>query len=199
MSLSHNMMLTLFFQAFTVGLILSADSFSAALAMGNRPFTKSLALKFALISGGSEAVVAFLGSISGSFVIKYFSSIDHWIAFILLGLVAVHMFYEGLKELFFETQESEENKKKTEKSSHSLFKIVLVSLATSMDAFAVGMGLGVAQKPMPLFVFFIGLWAFSTTLLGLYLAKKLSHHFGSYMNLIGGIILSVMALAMLKI
>ena len=91
--------MSLFYEVLLVGLILSADSFSAAVAMGLRPFSRKDALKFAASSGAAEALVALIGAMAGTHVIAKFSAIDHWIAFILLGLVALHMEYEGIHDL----------------------------------------------------------------------------------------------------
>jgi len=88
------------YEMILVGLVLSADSFSAALAMGTRPFTKEDAFKFALASGGAEGLFTFIGALAGSFIVSKLSSIDHWIAFSLLGVVAIHMAYEGIKGFF---------------------------------------------------------------------------------------------------
>ena len=74
-----------------------------------------------------------------------------------------------------------------------------MSFATSLDAFAVGMGLGISKKPIIPYVTSIGIWAFVTTIFGLHLAKKLSQKFGPIMNIIGSIILGIMAFQVLKI
>lgn len=188
------MSFVLSYEILIVGLILSADSFSAAMAMGHRPFTKKDALKFAFSSGGAEALVALLGSVAGSYIIKKFSAIDHWIAFALLAGVALHMLYEGVSEL--------RNKKAHEEPKvdfHSFTKIIIVSLATSLDAFGVGIGLGVANKPILPFIISIGLWAFVSTLIGLNLARKLSEKFGPIMTIVGSIVLGVLAVQMLSI
>jgi putative Mn2+ efflux pump MntP len=63
----------------------------------------------------------------------------------------------------------------------------------------VGIGLGISNKPMAPFIISIGFWAFTTTILGLHLAKKLSAKFGPVMNLVGAAVLGVMAFQMLKI
>jgi putative Mn2+ efflux pump MntP len=81
------------------GLILSADSFSAAIAMGHRPFTKKDALKFAFTSGSAETFTTLIGSIAGAQIVRKFGDYDHWIAFFLLLGVALHMAYEGIIEM----------------------------------------------------------------------------------------------------
>ncbi len=180
-------------EVIVVGLILSADSFSAALAMGFRPFNRKDALKFALSSGLAEALVALAGAFFGSKIISQFGNIDHWVAFILLMGVAIHMAYEGIMHLIHE------NKEELTLEFHSFTKIIVVSFATSLDALGVGVGLGISGKPLWPFIISIGLWAFSTTIIGLNLAKKLSHKFGPIVNLIGALVLGAMAFQMLSI
>ena len=176
-----------------VGLVLSADSFSAAVAMGHRPFSKKDAYRFAIASGGAEAIMALIGAVAGTYVISKFSAIDHWIAFILLGGVALHMGYEGIQDLI--TKE-----KKIEKLHfHSFKKILLVSFATSLDAFGVGIGLGVAKKPILPYIGSIGFWAFISTIVGLYIAKKLSQKFAPIMSIVGSIVLGYLAFQSLSI
>lgn len=88
--------MTLILEIFFIGLILSADSFSAAIAMGHRPFTKNDALKFAFSSGGAEAFTTLIGSMAGTQIIKKFGDYDHWIAFFYF---LVLLFIWPLKEL----------------------------------------------------------------------------------------------------
>lgn len=183
----------IFLEVLLVGLVLSADSFSAAMAMGHRPFSHKDAFFFACSSGGAEAIVALMGALAGGQVKARFQAVDHWIAFVLLMLVALHMAKEGISELL-------SKEKKIEKLEfHSFLKILMVSLATSLDAFGVGIGLGVAQKPLTYFIISIGVCAFASTILGLYLAQKLSSKFGPIMSLVGATVLGTLAIQMLKI
>lgn len=180
-------------EVITIGLVLSADSFSAAVAMGHRPFSKKDAYQFALSSGGAEALMTLIGALAGSFVISKFSAIDHWVGFILLGGVAIHMLYEGVTDL-------KNNTIKEEKLDfHSFKKVLIVSFATSLDAFGVGIGLGISKKPILPFIASIAFWAFLTTIIGLHLARKLSQKFGPIMNIVGSIVLGFLAFQILKI
>lgn len=183
----------MYLEIIIVGLVLSADSFSAAVAMGLRPFSKKDAFKFAFSSGGAEALVTLIGAMAGLHLISKIESFDHWIAFTLLMGVALHMAYEGFCDLMSREVKAEKL------DFHSFTKVLIVSFATSLDAFGVGIGLGVAEKPITPYVFSIGIWAFISTIAGLYLAKKLSKKSGPIVTLIGSIILGIMAFQMLKI
>jgi manganese efflux pump family protein len=176
-----------------LGLILSADSFSAAVAMGFRPFKRSDALKFAFASGFAEALVTAVGYFAGSAFISSIAAYDHWVAFGLLGIVSLNMAYEGIQGLRNKGEE-EENLE-----FHSFGKVLMVSFATSLDALGVGIGLGVAHEAITPYLVSIGFWAFAGTIAGLYLARKLSSKFGPIITIIGSIILGFMAFEMLKI
>lgn len=185
--------MTSFIEIFIVGLVLCADSFSAALAMGSRPHKTSDTIKFALTSGGAEALVSFLGAIAGAKIISEFDSIDHWVSFVLLTIVAIHMAYES----FLELKGKHENDPKP-KEFHSYLKILIVSFATSLDAFAVGVSLGVTGKPLTPFIISIGLWAFLSTVLGMNIAKYSSKKLGPIFSLIGSLVLLTLAFKFLR-
>ncbi|MNK97687.1 putative manganese efflux pump MntP [compost metagenome] len=183
----------MFIEVFILGLVLSADSFSAAVAMGARPFKRSDALKFAFSSGGAELLATLAGFWAGAHVISMIASVDHWIAFGLLALVALHMAIEGIEGL------RNKHVKEEQVDFHSFTKVLVVSFATSLDAFGVGVSLGVANKPITPFLISIGLWAFVATLVGLYLARRLSDKFGPIFTLIGAAVLGYMSIQMLSI
>lgn len=103
------------------------------------------------------------------------------------------MAYEGIRDVF--SKEVKEERL----DFHSFTKVLIVSFATSLDAFGVGIGLGVSGKPLAPFIISIGLWAFTTTIVGLHLAKRLSSKFGPMMSIVGAVVLGVIAFQMLKI
>lgn len=183
----------LLYEIIAVGLVLSADSFSAAVAMGLRPFGRKDAIKFAFASGGAEALVTLVGAMAGAHLISKIKSFDHWIAFGLLMVVAIHMAYEGVCDLINKEEKVEQL------NFHSFTKILVVSFATSLDAFGVGVGFGISHKPIFPYIISIGIFAFISTIAGLFLAKKLSKKFGPIVSLMGSIILMIMASQMLKI
>ena len=82
----------------------------------------------------AEALFALIGAMVGTHLISKLKSIDHWIAFTLLAGVALHMAYEDLSDLL-------SKEIKIEKLDfHSFTKVLIVSFATSLDAFGVGIG-----------------------------------------------------------
>ncbi len=199
----------LFFEVIIVGLVLSADSFSAALAMGFKPHTTKDVLRFAFSSGFAEGLVTFLGAIFGAKILARFDSIDHWVSFVLIMAVALHMVWEGIEELRGGDDDSEDDKGGTKdqeqnqdqdeklESFHSYYKVLIVSLATSLDAFAVGVSLGTTGKPLAPFVASIGTWAFLSTIVGMAIARRASKHIGAYFSFIGALVLMGIAIKLL--
>ena len=162
--------------------------------MGFRPHTRKDALIFGLSSGLSEGCIAALGFFLGSRLMKSIESFDHWIAFSLLFFVGARMFWSALQNLRSPAAEEEEPKE-----FHSRGHVLLVSIATSFDALGVGLGLGIAGRPILLYAPMIGLGAFLATLLGLRIARLFSKKMGPQVELLGGIILMILAFPLLKI
>jgi putative Mn2+ efflux pump MntP len=173
--------------------VLSIDSFSAAVALGFRHFSPKRALFFALSSGSSEGLAAaigfFLGHLSRTLIVQY----DHWVAFTLLFLVGSHMCYQAYLEM---------QSKKTvggDVKVHGWLKILFVSGITSIDSLGVGVSLGLVDKPILLYSLFIGMGAFLSTYLGLFLSKRISSRFGGQAELFGGVVLILLGIKMLSI
>jgi putative Mn2+ efflux pump MntP len=180
-------------ELFLFTIILSIDSFSAAVALGFRHFSLKRAFFFAFSSGFAEgmatAIGFFLGHIAKDLVTEY----DHWIAFSLLFLVGSHMCYEAYVEMNSKKVVTDEIK------VHGAFKILFISSITSIDSLGVGVSLGLVNKPILLYSFAIGIGAFASTYLGLFLAKRISHKFGGRVELFGGVVLILIGIKMLSI
>ncbi len=171
-------------------LVLSVDSFSGALALGFRPFTKNRVFIFALMSGGLEGLGTFVGFLLGNRLIDKIAAYDHWVAFSITFIVGARMIYASL---------TASNSAINRSSEHSLWKIALISAVTSIDSVGIGLALGVANKPIGNFIVSISLGAFFATLLGLGLAKRLSQRFGNRIETFGGLVLVILSFEMLKI
>jgi len=175
-------------------LVLSIDSFSAALALGFRHFSRRRAFFFAISSSFSEGSATFLGFLLGQFAQNLIVAYDHWVAFFLLCLVGGHMCYQSYQEMRSSPREKAETVK-----VHGLLKILFVSSVTSIDSLGVGVTLGLVDKPIGLYSLVIGAGAFLATYLGLFLAKRISGHFGEKVEFIGGIVLILLGIKMLSI
>ena len=171
-------------------IVLSVDSFSAAFAMGFRRFSARRAFSFAFSSAFVEALATIFGFLLGRFA-KAWIIYDHWISFILLVAVGVHMCWAAYHH------DSGDANEEVDPRTHSFLKILLISSITSIDSLGVGVTLGLNGKPILDYSVAIAIAAFASTYLGLGLAKRMPSEFGSRLEIVGGIVLIAIGFKML--
>jgi len=176
---------------FTV--VLSVDSFSAAIALGFRHFSWRRALFFALSSGLSEGVATAIGFLLGRIARQLIMDVDHWVAFALLVAVGAHMCWTAYLEQRSGPGDEEELR------VHGPIRILFVSAVTSIDSLGVGVSLGIVNKPIGLYSVAIGVGAFVSTYLGLFLARRLSVQLGGRVEMLAGVVLIALGIRMLSI
>lgn len=171
------------FTLFTIALGLSMDAFAVAickgLAMSKITFRKSLIV--GLWFGGFQGLMPLFGYLLGVQFKDSITAIDHWIAFILLGLIGFNMIREALS-------------KEEEKASDSLaFNDMLVlAIATSIDALAVGVTFAFLQVNIVPAICFIGVITFTLSMVGVKIGNVFGVRYKSKAELAGGIILILM-------
>ena len=171
------------FTLFTIALGLSMDAFAVAickgLAMSKITFRKSLIV--GLWFGGFQGLMPLFGYLLGVQFKDSITAIDHWIAFVLLGLIGFNMIREALS-------------KEEEKASDSLaFKDMLVlAIATSIDALAVGVTFAFLQVNIVPAICFIGVITFTLSMTGVKIGNVFGVRYKSKAELAGGIILILM-------
>ena len=91
--------MAIFIELFLMGVGLSMDAFAVSICkgLGMRKVNKKQALVIGLFFGGFQALMPFVGWLLGSQFEKYITIIDHWIAFILLGIIGGKMIVESVK------------------------------------------------------------------------------------------------------
>ncbi|MCH4896476.1 manganese efflux pump [Marinilabiliaceae bacterium JC040] len=160
---------------------LSMDSFAVAIADGM--VMKDLKHKQMLLISFSLAIfqggLPILGWIAGKTIDVYVKEIDHWIAFVLLSFIGGKMLYESFQN------KSEVQKEK--RFSYSL--IITQSIATSIDAFAVGISFAFIYSSLVLPSIVISLVTFSFAYIGIRLGSKCEKYLGNFVEKLGGIIL----------
>lgn len=173
-------------EVWLMALALAMDCFAVAIASGI--FFKKIVWKpmltMALLFGSFQALNPFLGWWGTDLCRTLIESVDHWIAFAILGLLGVRMIVESFKE--------EEQKRFNPRRYKVIFTL---AIATSIDALAVGISFScmgyhtVASLCYPLAV----IWAvsFVMTIIGLALGLKFGNRFAKKMRaeMWGGIIL----------
>lgn len=177
-------LLTLFITA--VGL--SMDAFAVAICKGLA--MKKLSLKKALIIGlwfgGFQALMPTIGYLLGTRFESYVTSIDHWIAFVLLALIGANMVKESLSK--------EEDSANDATDFKTMF---LLAVATSIDALAVGVTYAFLQVEIVPAVAFIGIITFTLSLVGVKIGNVFGLKYKAKAELAGGIILIVMGIKIL--
>ncbi len=161
---------------------MSTDAFAAAVARGaaHRP---SLAdtFKAALLFGVIEAITPLVGWALGSLASGFVESIDHWIAFGLLGAVGGSMIWQATRA----SDQADDN----EPRKAGLWALVGTALGTSIDAGAVGVGLALIDANIWIIAASIGFSTFLLTAIGMRIGKAIGVRFGKMAELLGGVAL----------
>ncbi len=167
--------------AFLVAISLAMDAFAVSLAcslyLKNTPFRK--AVRMPLSFGVFQAIMPIAGWHSGAAIRDTIAQWDHWIAFVLLAGVGGHMIFEAFSgrthgklrnPLIFST-------------------LIVLSIATSIDAFAVGAGLSLVNMPVYGLAATAGIVTFALSVVALYIGSRTGHLFEKGAVLLGGVIL----------
>ena len=160
---------------------LGIDAFSVAIGIGATNNKKSWGpvLRLAVAFGLFQFVMPIAGWLAGLTVVEIISSFDHWIAFGLLALVGGKMIWEG-----FEKESDEEKEDQTRG-----WPLLLLSIATSIDALAVGFSFSILKNPIFLPAVIIGIVCFLMTVTGMIFGKALAKIFGKKVEIFGGLVL----------
>lgn len=168
---------------------LAMDAFAVSIVTGSvyRDLHIRHVLRMALFFGGFQALMPVIGFLAGLGLKDYIAASDHWIAFGLLSLVGGKMIYES-----FKIESAEKNK-----DPSNLLILLILSVATSIDALAVGITLSLLATSIALAVTIIGLVTFGLSYAGVAIGKRFGHFFESKIEIAGGIILISIGLRIL--
>lgn len=168
---------------------LASDAATVSLVNGichpRRPV--QLGLACGLVFGFFQALMPLIGYFVGISFFYVISGIDHWIAFALLTVIGGRMTMEALRE-----KEGPQPLRKL-----SLRVLLLQAFATSVDALAVGIGLGVIAANITAAVCLIGAVTFVCCFVGVQLGRLAGNRFSRRAQLLGGILLVVIGLHIL--
>jgi len=140
-----------------------------------------LAVVIGLFFGGFQAFMPALGWLLGRQFEQYITSIDHWIAFILLSIIGGKMLYEALSGKDEETECALE--------SLDFKEMFLLSVATSIDALAVGITFAFLRVSIIPSVTLIGCATFILSFAGVIIGNKFGRKFEKKAEVAGGSIL----------
>ena len=178
-------------ELFLIAVGLSMDAFAVAVCKGlsMRKMRYGQAAVIALFFGGFQALMPLIGWILGRQFEKYITSVDHWIAFVLLGLIGGNMIREAFGKDEEETVEATDHL--------NVKELLMMAIATSIDALAVGITFAFLQVSIVPAVSFIGCTTFVLAFAGVCIGKIFGAKYKSRAELLGGIILILIGLKIL--
>jgi len=173
---------------FFIAVGLGVDAFSVAISIGASSIKKSWppVLRLASAFGIFQLIMPLLGWLAGQTVVNIISDYDHWVAFALLAVVGGKMIKEGFEE------EKEEKKDRTKG-----WPLLLLSLATSIDALAVGFSFSLLRTNIFFPALIIGIVCFLMTVIGMFFGKALAKLFGRKVEIFGGLVLLAIGIKIL--
>ena len=160
---------------------LAMDAFAVSVVSGSvyKQLQIKHALRMALFFGGFQALMPLIGSLAGLSAKDYIVDYDHWVAFGILGAVGGKMIYESFKIKSVEDNYDPAN----------IIVLLILSVATSIDALAVGLTLSLIARSIIVAVIIIGLITFVLSYLGVLVGKRFGHFFENKIEILGGLIL----------
>lgn len=169
---------------------LSMDSFVVSLSGGvvMRTFPWQKAFKIAFFFGFFQAAMPLLGWLTGNEFRHYIEDYDHWIAFAVLAFLGLKMIWELLMRRDAESCCFDPSRTRT---------LVGLSVATSIDALAVGLSFALLKVNPFSPVFVIGITTFFLSFAGLYLGRCCGKGLRWGAELLGGVILLLIGIKIL--
>ena len=179
-----------FISIFLIAIGLSADCFAVALSSGiskkNHSWPPRLRVSFSF--GLFQALMPVLGWLVGRTVVEFIADYDHWVAFALLLIVSGRMLWES-----FRPERSQDKEVDITKG----ILLITLSIATSIDALAVGLSFAFLKVNIAMASLTIGAVAFLVTTIGFVVGKRESKIIGKRAEALGGIILLAIAIRIL--
>ena len=178
-----------FYEIILIAFGLAADAFAVSVAAGATGAThghRSM-LRLSFHFGLFQFLMPVLGWLAGLSIERYVQSFDHWIVFGLLVWVAVRM---------IQSAQSDDEHVVQQDPSRGMM-LVILSVATSLDALAIGLSLALLQVSIWYPSVVIGVVTGTTSFVGILLGKKFSRKFGRKAAEIGGVVLILIGLRIL--
>jgi len=171
-----------FLTLFGIAVALAMDAFAVALgtSLSLPRLTGRHLFRFGFHFGLFQALMPIIGWLAGLSIRNYIESFDHWLAFLLLGLVGGKMLWEAFNP---------DTEDQLDKDPTRGWSLIMLSVATSIDALAVGLTLSMLGLSIWTPALVIGFTAGILTIIGMMLGRKLGQQWGSRVEILGGLIL----------
>lgn len=173
---------------FLVAIALAMDAFSVSMTKGftQKNLTNSQIIYYGLFFGGFQAIMPILGYLCGNVIAAIVTSLAPIIGFILLLAIGLNMIRESL---------SGDDDEITDEFSFK--EVTLLAIATSIDAFAVGITIALIDDPILISAAIIGIVAFAFSIAGIFIGKKIGNYVGDKFQIVGGAILILIGIKIL--
>ena len=184
-----------FLSIFFIAIGLSMDSFAVCISQGmcRQRFDAIRAAKVAFVFGFFQAFMPLIGFALGLGFSKWIASVDHWVAFAILGIIGGKMIYEGLRD----EKEAPCDCSCQQPAQINFRRVIALSFATSIDALAAGLIFVPFKDVVFKAVTMIGIVCFIFCFVGIYLGIRFGKNIQINMVLIGGLILIVIGIKIL--
>ncbi|MEM3618466.1 MAG: manganese efflux pump MntP family protein [Candidatus Bathyarchaeia archaeon] len=169
-----------------VGLAMDAFSVSIAYGITAKGNGKANALKMASSFGAFQAFMPVIGWLMGVEILGLIAGFDHWLAFLLLALIGCKMIYEAVIA-----------KHQPRNRRLDLSTLLLLSVATSIDAMAVGLSFAFLKISITMPIAIIGTITFTLSFMGATIGDKLGKTLPDKIEVLGGLILIAIGLKIL--
>ncbi|MEI8205771.1 MAG: manganese efflux pump [Kiritimatiellales bacterium] len=170
------------FSILLIALGLSVDTFAVSVTSGIT--IKNLKVRHALLVGAafgiSQALMPVLGWALGQWAYRFISVVDYWVAFGLLLFVGGHMIIQAMQP---------EDEEAGPKNPLHLPTLLTLAVATSIDAFAIGLSLSMLRVSILQPVLIIGLVTFAVAFAGVYFGRLFGHFNEKKLEVAGGLVL----------
>jgi len=176
------------FEIILIAIALGVDAFTIALSIGVYSCLPAQVLRLSASFGFFQFIMPVIGWYGGKLLSKIFN-FSNWIAFVLLFAIGAHMLLEALKK------ESNEEKIKCDRTTGLI--LLTLSVATSIDALGVGVGLGAVNAKLWTAAVIIGIVAAFMTMSGMFIGKRLSLSFGKKMEFAAAAVIILLSFRML--
>lgn len=171
-----------------VGLSMDAFAVSVCKGLGMKRLDMGQALVIALFFGGFQALMPLAGWALGSGFQSYIEPVDHWIAFALLAFIGGKMLYDAFHE------EDGDEPVAGEAARLDLKEILMLAIATSIDALAVGVRFAFLQVDIVPAISLIGVITFALSLVGVVVGHQFGARFEKPATIVGGLVLILIGL-----
>jgi putative Mn2+ efflux pump MntP len=173
-----------FWEIFLIAIGLSMDAFAVSITLGlsvKKPKTIEYLIP-GIYFGFFQALMPLIGYFAGTLFADKILNIEHWVAFVLLGFVGGNMIRESFSK-------EEENFKENQ---FNFIKMLLLAIATSIDALAVGVTFAFFRLNIFAAIIIIGLTTFIISIIGVKIGNIFGTKFKSRAEFIGGVVLIIL-------